>query len=78
MVQPDVTIYEAAAPRETLRLLLIALCTGGLVLFPSFFYLFRVFKGHLAVPGFPGENRSTSTESTSTKEVTSSTTTHTS
>jgi len=28
-----------------LRLLLIALIAGALVLFPSFYYLYRVFKG---------------------------------
>jgi len=45
IVEPDITIYNAAAPPATLRLLLIALVAGALVLFPSFYYLFRVFKG---------------------------------
>lgn len=45
IVEPDITITSAAAPRTTLRLLLAALGTGALLLFPSFYYLFRVFKG---------------------------------
>jgi cytochrome bd-type quinol oxidase subunit 2 len=39
------TIYSAAAPRATLQLLIIALAAGVLILFPSYYYLFRVFKG---------------------------------
>jgi cytochrome bd ubiquinol oxidase subunit II len=45
IVEPDITISSAAAPRATLRLLLAALAAGALLLFPSFYYLFRVFKG---------------------------------
>lgn len=45
LVEPNVSLYAAAAPPETLRLLLAALGAGALVLFPSFYYLFRVFKG---------------------------------
>jgi cytochrome d ubiquinol oxidase subunit II len=48
LVEPDITIGSAAAPRQTLRLLLIALAAGALLLFPSFYYLFRVFKGRTA------------------------------
>src|SRR6266849_5552376 len=48
LVEPDITIYSAAAPRATLQLLLIALAAGVLVLFPSYHYLFRVFKGEAA------------------------------
>lgn len=44
LVPPDITIHSAAAPRSTLELLLIALGAGVLVLFPSYYYLFRVFK----------------------------------
>ncbi len=44
LVVPDITIYSAAAPRQTLSLLLTALCLGALLLFPSLLYLFRVFK----------------------------------
>ncbi len=45
IVPPDLTIQNAAAPRATLVLILSALAAGGLVLFPSLAYLFRVFKG---------------------------------
>ncbi|MDX6445284.1 MAG: cytochrome bd ubiquinol oxidase subunit [Blastocatellia bacterium] len=48
LVEPDISIYSAAAPRATLQLLLIALAAGVLVLFPSYYYLFRVFKGEAA------------------------------
>lgn len=48
IVEPDINILSAAAPRATLRLLLIALAAGALLLFPSFYYLFRVFKGKTA------------------------------
>ncbi len=48
LVEPGITIYSAAAPRATLQLLLIALAAGVLVLFPSYHYLFRVFKGEAA------------------------------
>jgi cytochrome d ubiquinol oxidase subunit II len=44
VVPPDVTFFNSAAPEITLDLLLIALGAGALLLFPSFFYLFRVFK----------------------------------
>lgn len=49
LVEPDVTIASAAAPRVTLQLLLGALAVGALLLFPSYYYLFRVFKGGRAV-----------------------------
>lgn len=45
LVYPDRTILNAAAPVITLRLLVIALGTGVVVLLPSLFYLFHVFKG---------------------------------
>jgi len=45
LIYPDLTITGAAAPASTLRLLLIALGLGGVVLLPSLYYLFRVFKG---------------------------------
>ncbi|HEY6802876.1 MAG TPA: cytochrome d ubiquinol oxidase subunit II [Pyrinomonadaceae bacterium] len=44
LVEPDITIYSATAPQLTLQLLLIALFAGVLVLFPSYYYLFRIFK----------------------------------
>lgn len=45
LVTPDITIFNAAAPEITLRLLIYALVAGAIVLFPSLFFLFRVFKG---------------------------------
>ena len=45
LITPDITIFNAAAPAVTLRLLIYALLAGALVLFPSLFFLFRVFKG---------------------------------
>jgi cytochrome d ubiquinol oxidase subunit II len=62
IVEPDITIQSAAAPRETLSLLLVALCAGALVLFPSFYYLFRVFKGQTAFVGLTSETGSSSAE----------------
>jgi cytochrome d ubiquinol oxidase subunit II len=47
LVEPAITISSAAAPRATLQLLLGALVLGALLLFPSYYYLFRIFKrGH--------------------------------
>jgi cytochrome d ubiquinol oxidase subunit II len=48
LVPPQLSLYDAAAPPATLRLLLIALIAGAVVLFPSFYYLYRVFKGPTA------------------------------
>lgn len=44
LVEPDITISSAAAPPVTLELLLGALVLGAIVLFPSYYYLFRIFK----------------------------------
>lgn len=38
------SFYAEAAPPATLRQLVIALLVGGVFIFPSLFYLFRVFK----------------------------------
>jgi cytochrome d ubiquinol oxidase subunit II len=45
LVEPDLTITSAAAPRITLQLLVGALVAGAILLFPSYYYLFRIFKG---------------------------------
>jgi cytochrome bd ubiquinol oxidase subunit II len=45
LITPDITIFNAAAPAITLRLLIYALVAGAIVLFPSLFFLFRIFKG---------------------------------
>jgi cytochrome d ubiquinol oxidase subunit II len=44
LVEPDMSITSAAAPAITLELLLIALAAGAVLLFPSYYYLIRVFK----------------------------------
>ena len=44
LVEPDLTISSAAAPQVTLELLLGALAAGAFLLFPSYYYLFRIFK----------------------------------
>jgi len=45
LLPPDLTISEAAAPAVTLRLVLGAVGIGAVLLFPSLYYLFKVFKG---------------------------------
>lgn len=50
MLPPDLPIELAAAPRATLRLALVAVVAGAVVLFPSLYYLFRVFKAPSSVP----------------------------
>jgi cytochrome d ubiquinol oxidase subunit II len=44
LIYPDLTITNTAAPEFTLRLLLLALGFGAVVLLPSLYYLFYVFK----------------------------------
>lgn len=44
LIVPDLDIFNTAAPEVTLRLLAIALALGALILFPSLYYLFHVFK----------------------------------
>jgi len=44
LVEPSVTVFNAAAPARTLNFLLIALVAGAFLLLPSFYYLFRVFR----------------------------------
>lgn len=51
LVPPDLTVARAAAPDTTLRLVLIILGVGALVLLPSLWYLFQIFK---TVPADPG------------------------
>ena len=50
LIVPDVDIFDGAAPEVTLRLLAIALGMGALVLLPSLYYLFYVFKSRSAPP----------------------------
>jgi cytochrome bd ubiquinol oxidase subunit II len=44
LIPPDISITRAAAPDTTLRLVLITLAIGGVLLLPSIWYLFQVFK----------------------------------
>ncbi len=45
LVRPGLTIHNSAAPQATMRALLWALAAGVVLLFPSYWYLFHVFKG---------------------------------
>jgi cytochrome d ubiquinol oxidase subunit II len=45
LVVPDLTLEGASGPRATQVVLLVALAVGALVLFPSLWLLFRIFKG---------------------------------
>jgi cytochrome bd ubiquinol oxidase subunit II len=45
LIYPDVTLAQAAAPAPTLRFVAYAVPLGLLVLLPSLWLLFRVFKG---------------------------------
>lgn len=56
LVKPDLSIYEAAAPRLTLALLLGVLAAGSLILLPSLYYLFRVFHKVGGPPGRLAKN----------------------
>jgi cytochrome d ubiquinol oxidase subunit II len=44
LIEPNISLTSAAAPQVTLQLLLGALIAGALLLFPSYYYLFRIFK----------------------------------
>ena len=44
LIVPDVTVADAAAPAETLRVVAIGFGIGALVLAPSLYLLFRIFK----------------------------------
>jgi cytochrome bd ubiquinol oxidase subunit II len=48
IVEPNITIASAAAPLATLQFLLAALIAGVILLFPSYYYLFRIFKSRAA------------------------------
>jgi len=53
LIIPDVTISNAAVPRSVLIAVTIASVAGMLVLLPSLWYLFRVFKGQAGRPAGP-------------------------
>jgi cytochrome d ubiquinol oxidase subunit II len=58
LVEPSLTIYNSAAPAETLRLLAIALAAGAALLLPSFRYLLIVFKARSRRLPFPDHGSS--------------------
>jgi cytochrome d ubiquinol oxidase subunit II len=45
LIPPSATIDQLAAPPITLKLVLVGLGAGLVILVPSFWYLFRIFKG---------------------------------
>jgi len=45
LVVPDLTVHNAAANPKTLELLVWALAAGSVLLFPSLYILYRIFKG---------------------------------
>lgn len=45
LIPPDLTIFNASAPEITLQFIAGTLVVGALFLFPSLFYLLRIFKG---------------------------------
>ena len=45
LITPDVTVASTRAPDATLHLLVWALAAGAVVLLPSLYFLFRLFKG---------------------------------
>jgi cytochrome d ubiquinol oxidase subunit II len=57
IVPPTMTAANSSAPPIVLKMLLGALAAGSLVLFPSLYYMIRVFKGHtFAARGARGGN----------------------
>jgi cytochrome d ubiquinol oxidase subunit II len=54
LLPPSYTIANSAAPETTLRATLISLTIGGIILLPSLWYLFQIFK---TVPADPGDGR---------------------
>jgi cytochrome bd ubiquinol oxidase subunit II len=50
LVEPSVSVYDAAPP-ATLKLLLFSLLGGSLLLFPFLWYLYRIFKGEILSSG---------------------------
>ena len=60
--EEGVTISEAAAPRDTMIALIVAVIAGGIILFPALAVLFRLtLAGHLspgeAAADAPGDDR---------------------
>ncbi|GJL63759.1 MAG: cytochrome D ubiquinol oxidase subunit II [Nitrospirales bacterium] len=45
LVPPHLTIYNSSSPTITLQFMVLALVAGAVLLFPSLYYLLRIFKG---------------------------------
>ncbi len=63
LIYPDLTVADSAAPPATLRAVLWVVPIGMLLLIPSLWYLFAVFKGENPSPGHDaprGDDRSPS------------------
>jgi cytochrome d ubiquinol oxidase subunit II len=50
IIRPDVTINNAQGATSTQMLLLVALLSGAVLLFPSFYFLLKVFKHQIDQP----------------------------
>ena len=50
LIYPDITLHDAAAPKETLEFMLATLPFGAALLGPSLWLLFRVFKQRRPAP----------------------------
>jgi cytochrome bd ubiquinol oxidase subunit II len=57
LVPPAIDVAHGAAPPAVQKLLLAALGAGSLILLPSIYYMFRVFKGHTFLLARGGEHR---------------------
>jgi cytochrome d ubiquinol oxidase subunit II len=57
LLPPTFTVANSAAPASTLRLVLVALIVGSIILLPSLWYLFQIFK---TVPADPGDRMESS------------------
>jgi cytochrome d ubiquinol oxidase subunit II len=62
LVPPDITVYNAASPPITLLAFLISTAIGMLVLLPSLWLLFHVFKGRNPVPRVQGQNNAVNSQ----------------
>jgi len=50
LIVPDLTIWNSAAPDSSLVAFLVAAAVGAVLLLPSLYFLFRVFKGKVLAP----------------------------
>jgi len=55
IIRPSHTIFNSASHIATLELVLMALAVGGFLLFPSFFFLYHVFKIKRTTSSMPGD-----------------------